>query len=220
MSSKKKSKQNEDISADNLSDADEILTADSPQNTAENPTSENVKSDAGKHATEADKATPEQQYSDENEAEIDEIAALKQEIAHLNDTLLRRMAEFDNVKKRMLRERMILLEDAKFEALKSFLPINDDLQRTLKASDGQEIPVSFLQGVQLVAEKFEKVLESNGVVEINEENVPFDVNLHDALMRRPADDPKTPSDTVLQVLEPGYKAGEKVIRHAKVIVSE
>mgnify|MGYP003717397391 CR=1 FL=1 len=68
--------------------------------------------------------------------------------------------------------------------------------------------------------KFEDILAKHGIEKIDETNVPFDVNLHDALLRQPATDEKTPSDTVLQVLERGYRMGEKVIKHAKVIVSQ
>lgn len=158
--------------------------------------------------------------ANEEAEELDPMEVLQQEVIQLKDTLLRRTAEFDNVKKRMLRERMQLLTDAKIEALKNFLPVNDDLQRTLQAADGQDIPNGFLQGVTMVYEKFGNILKAAGVEEINESGIPFDVNVHDALMRQPAPDDNTPSDTVLQVLEPGYKAGDKVIRHAKVIVSE
>lgn len=150
----------------------------------------------------------------------DPYAALQMEIAHLRDSVLRRTAELENAKKRAIRERLQIFEESKSDALKAFLPINDDLQRSLQAAAGQDIPEAFLQGITLVAEKFSHILESTGIKPINEINVPFNVNLHDALMRRPADDPTTPSDTVLQILETGYKLGDRVIRHAKVIVSE
>lgn len=149
-----------------------------------------------------------------------EITSLKMELDQIKDTLLRRTAEFENAKKRMMRENIRLLDDAKIEALKKFLPVNDDLQRTLIASKDQEIPKAFLDGVTMVAEKFSDLLTHNGVEQINEINVPFDVNLHDAMLRMPAPDDSVDSNTVLQILEAGYKVGDKVIRHAKVIVSE
>jgi molecular chaperone GrpE len=149
-----------------------------------------------------------------------ELASLKMELELSKDTLLRRTAEFENAKKRMIRENIRLLDDAKIEALKKFLPVNDDLQRTLLASKDQEIPKAFLEGVTMVAEKFSSLLSQSGVEQINEINVPFDVNLHDAMLRMPAPDASIDSNTVLQVLEAGYKVGDKVIRHAKVIVSE
>lgn len=148
------------------------------------------------------------------------IEILKSELEIAKDTLLRRTAEFENVKKRMMRERIQLLDDAKIEAVKAFLPVNDDMQRSLGATKEQEIPKAFLDGVTLVAEKFNHVLNSYGVEIISELGVPFDVNLHDAMLKTPSQDPSIESDTVLQVLEAGYKIGEKVIKHAKVIVSE
>ena len=148
------------------------------------------------------------------------IEILKSELEIAKDTLLRRTAEFENVKKRMMRERIQLLDDAKIEAIKAFLPVNDDMQRSLGATKEQEIPKAFLDGVTLVAEKFNHVLNSYGVEIISESGVPFDVNLHDAMLKTPSQDPSIESDTVLQVLEAGYKIGEKVIKHAKVIVSE
>lgn len=167
----------------------------------------------------------------ENETLVDEkdqqmiqlesdLLLAKTELEAAKDTLLRRTAEFENVKKRMMRERIQLIDDAKIEALKAFLPVNDDLQRTLGAAKGQEIPSAFLEGVTLVAEKFGSVLTHYGVETISDAGVPFDVNLHDAMMRIPAPEKGMESNTVVQVLEPGYKLGEKIIRHAKVIVSE
>lgn len=149
-----------------------------------------------------------------------DLLLVKSELEVAKDTLLRRTAEFENVKKRMLRERLQLIDDAKIEALKAFLPVNDDLQRTLGATKGQDIPAAFLEGVMLVAEKFGTVLTNYGVETIAESGVPFDVSLHDAMMRIPAPEESMESNTVVQVLEPGYKLGEKIIRHAKVIVSE
>lgn len=145
---------------------------------------------------------------------------LKQEVASKNDQLLRKIAEFENMRKRVERERYATFSLAKAEALNDFLPINDDLQRTIESSKLIAVDESFLKGVNLVAEKFENVLIKNGVEKINEINVPFDVNVHDALLKQPAPNAQTPSGTVLQIFEAGYKLGDRIIRHAKVIVSE
>lgn len=149
-----------------------------------------------------------------------EIDGLKQEVASKNDQLLRKVAEFENMRKRVERERFMTFTLAKTEALNEFLPINDDLQRTIESSKQISVDEGFLKGVSLVAEKFENVLIKNGIEKINEINIPFDVNLHDALLKQPAPNAETPSGTVLQIFEPGYKLGDRIIRHAKVIVSE
>lgn len=148
------------------------------------------------------------------------IEELEQELSSMKDTMLRKAAELDNVRKRVQRERIQLFEEAKAGALEDFMPIADDLLRTLKAAEESKIEDSFLEGVQLVADKFKNVLEKHGVERIDETGVPFDVNLHDAMMKQPAPDEETGSDVVLQVLESGYKIGNRTIRHAKVIVSE
>ncbi|SMO45772.1 nucleotide exchange factor GrpE [Gracilimonas mengyeensis] len=154
---------------------------------------------------------------DEKDARIEE---LEEELASAKDGMLRKAAELENVRKRVKRERVQLFEEAKAGALEDFMPIADDLIRTLKAAEESEIENSFLEGVQMVADKFKNVLEKHGVERIDETGVPFDVNLHDAMMKQAAPDGDTPSDTVLQVLESGYKIGDRTIRHAKVIVSE
>ncbi|HBQ59168.1 MAG TPA: nucleotide exchange factor GrpE [Balneolaceae bacterium] len=173
---------------------------------------------------ETEKAAQEIESEQELESEKDEkdirIEELENELASTKDSLLRKAAELDNVRKRVQRERVQLFEEAKAGALEDFMPIADDLIRTLKAAEESKIENSFLEGVQLVADKFKNVLEKHGVERIDETGVPFDVNLHDAMMKQAAPDEDTDSDVVLQILENGYKIGNRTIRHAKVIVSE
>ena len=160
----------------------------------------------------------------DQEQQVDEqtmqIQALEQEVATLKDSLLRKAAELENVRKRVQRERVALFEEAKVSALEDFLVVNDDLLRTLDASIKMEVDASFLDGLKLVANKFSEIFSKNNIETIDAIDVPFDVNLHDALLRQPAPNDKTPSNTVLQILERGYKMGNKTITHAKVIVSE
>jgi molecular chaperone GrpE len=149
-----------------------------------------------------------------------ELEELQQELAKVNDALLRKTAELDNYRKRVQRERSKTFEIAKARALEDFLSINDDLTRTLEASEELDVNQTFLEGVELVADKFQEILKQDGVQRIDEKGVPFDVDLHDAMMRRKPDDESIPSDTILDVIENGYKIGDRTIRHAKVIVSE
>lgn len=158
-------------------------------------------------------------------ADIDALAAenerLREEIEKQKQQVLRKVAEFENIKKRTQRERTQLFTDAKIKAVEDFLPVYDDLARSLASENVPEsVPESFLNGLKMVHAKFESTMKQYGIEAINETGVPFDVNLHDALLRQPAPDKKTGSDVVLQVLEPGYRMGDKVVRHAKVIVSE
>ena len=150
----------------------------------------------------------------------EQIEALQDEIQQVKETQLRKAAEMENMRKRLERERALTFENARRSAVESFLPVNDDLLRTLKAMEEGGAESTYVDGIQMVANKFEVVLQKYGVERIDEENVPFDVDLHDAMLRQKPEDDSVESGTVLQVLENGYKIGDRTIRHAKVIVSE
>lgn len=149
-----------------------------------------------------------------------QIEQLEREASQARDAHLRKAAELENYRKRVQKERTQVYETAKANALQDFLSINDDLRRTLKASEELEVDQTFLDGVNLVASKFEEVLKKHGVERIDEKMVPFDVDLHDAMMRQKPEDESIESDVVLDVIENGYRIGNRTIRHAKVIVSE
>lgn len=148
------------------------------------------------------------------------INELEEELERVKDSQLRKAAEMDNMRKRLHREREQIFQTAREAALEAFLPINDDLVRTLQAMKENEADSSYVAGVQLIANKFEDVLEKHNVTRIDETGVPFDVDLHDAMLRQKPEDDSIESGTVLQVLENGYRIGDKTLRHAKVIVSE
>lgn len=168
------------------------------------------------------------QYEDFNADELrkilvardQEVQKLEQELAEAKDSHLRKAAELENYRKRVQRERSQVYEKAKANALDDFLEINDDLQRTLKAAEDLDVNDTLMDGVNLVSSKFKEVLNKYGVERIDEEGVPFNVDLHDAMMRQKAEDDSIGSDVVLNVVESGYRMGDRTIRHAKVIVSE
>lgn len=149
-----------------------------------------------------------------------QVEELEQELTEAKDSHLRKAAELENYRKRVQRERSQVYETAKANALEDFLEINDDLQRTLQAAEELEVNTTFMDGVLLVANKFKEVLEKYGVERIDEEGVPFNVDFHDAMMRQKPEDDSIDSDVVLNVIESGYRIGDRTIRHAKVIVSE
>ncbi len=202
------------MSADNIKEAEEKVQEASVE------TEEEIQNDPMSETSEGEVS----RGSEDSEVEKDEqtllIEKLEKELSDAKDSLLRKAAELENVRKRVQRERIALFEDAKVAALEEFLPISEDMKRALDASESSKIEDSFLEGMKLVANKFEEVLSKYGVEAIDQTGVPFDVNLHDAMLRQPAPEKKTKSDTVLQVLENGYRIGNKVIKHAKVIVSE
>ncbi|MCK9281219.1 MAG: nucleotide exchange factor GrpE [Melioribacteraceae bacterium] len=163
--------------------------------------------------------------SDNNEMENEtgndlqkKIEELEKANFDLKDTLLRRVADFENYKRRVNEEQKSFLSFANESLLLNILPVYDDLERSLEHADEQANYESIKKGLQLVFDKFTKVLEGQGIAKIAEKGDPFDFNLHDALMQKPDD--SVPPHTVLEVLEKGYKLRDKVIRHAKVIVSQ
>ncbi|MEX0823532.1 MAG: nucleotide exchange factor GrpE [Balneolaceae bacterium] len=148
------------------------------------------------------------------------IQELEEEIERLKDAQLRKSAEMDNMRKRLQRDREQIYRTSREAALEAFLPINDDLIRTLQSLKESNASSSYLDGIKLIADKFEDVLQKHSIERIDETGVPFDVDLHDAMLRQKPKDDSIESGTVLQVVENGYKMGDKTLRHAKVIVSE
>lgn len=153
-------------------------------------------------------------------ARDEKLDELERELADAKEAHLRKAAELENYRKRVQRERSQVFETAKAKAIEDFLEVNDDLQRTLEAAEDLDVNETFMDGVLLVANKFKEVLDKHGVERIDEEGVPFDVDLHDAMMRQKPEDDSIESDMVLNVVESGYRMGDRTIRHAKVIVSE
>lgn len=145
------------------------------------------------------------------------IEQLEKQVAELKDSLLRRVAEFENYKRRNETEQMNLLKYAAEPFIKQILTIYDDLERSLSHIEDQNSFESVKKGLTLVFEKFSKTLDLQGVKKIEAKGEPFDVHLHEALMQQPV--PNVAPHIVLDVIEPGYFYKDKVIRHAKVIVS-
>lgn len=154
------------------------------------------------------------------EEQQSKIVSLENEIEQIKENHLRKAAEMENMKKRLQRERQQYFQVAKENAMLDFLPISDDLLRTLQAMKEGGAHDAYIDGVELVATKFDEVLTKHDVERIDQTGVPFDVDLHDAMMRQKSDDESVESGTVLQVIENGYRIGDKTLRHAKVIVSE
>lgn len=148
------------------------------------------------------------------------IIGLESEIEQMRENHLRKAAEMENMKKRLQRERQQFFQMAKENAIMDFLPISDDLLRTLDAMKQGGAHDAYIDGIELVAGKFDEVLTKYDVERIDKTGVTFDVDLHDAMMRQKPKDDSIESGTVLQVIENGYRMGDKTLRHAKVIVSE
>jgi molecular chaperone GrpE len=138
-------------------------------------------------------------------------------IETLRDQLLRKAAEFENYKRRSEGEFLSLIRTANESLLLSLLPVLDDLNRSLASGKDPQSHDAFFAGVDMIRAKFLKVLEKNGVVPFPSTGKPFDVGYHDALMQLARTD--VDPGTVIQEVDPGYLMHDRVLRHAKVIVS-
>lgn len=147
----------------------------------------------------------------------EQLEAAKKEVEQYKDKYLRAVAEFDNYRKRTLKEKAELLLNGSEKAVCAFLPILDDFERAI--ADKTEDVNAIKEGVQIIFNKFNKTLESLGVRKIETEGKDFDVNFHEAVAMVPGmgDDKK---GKVIDCVQTGYQLNDKVIRHAKVAVGQ
>ncbi len=185
---------------------------------AEEPEKEII-NDTAQQEQEANQQTENQTTEEEGDKIADEIAELTQKCSDLNDKNLRLMAEFDNYRKRTLKERSDLVKTAGENILSSMLPLVDDFERALKAMETAEDIVAVKEGVDLIYGKFIAFLLQNGVKAIPTENEVFDTDLHEAITTFPAptEDLK---GKIIDCASKGYTLNEKVIRFSKVVVGE
>lgn len=160
----------------------------------------------------------EESNSEEENFEENKIEQLEQQINDLKDTLLRKAAEFENYKRRSEKEKESLLEYAAESFIVKMLQIYDDLGRSLQHTEKGDNNDSIKEGIKMVYDKFTKTLDAQGVKKIEAKGTPFDFNLHEALLRQPVEGVEP--DTVIEEVEAGYLYKDKVIRHAKVVVSQ
>ncbi len=157
--------------------------------------------------------------TDENEKEEKQVsvAELQEKISSLQDTLLRKVAEFENYKRRTENDQLNLLKYAAESFILKVLPIYDDLQRSLSHLGDSNLD-SIKEGLKLVLDKFTKSLDDQGIKKIDVVGKEFDVDYHEALLQQPSEN--FHANIVMEEIEPGYLYKDKVIKHSKVIVSK
>ena len=158
--------------------------------------------------------------SDSNESdEKSPLEKAQEPNDELKDKYLRSVAEFDNYRKRTLKEKAELILNGSEKAVGAVLPILDDMERAIANGEKTDDPQVLREGISLIYAKFQKVLESLGVKEIETADADFDTDVHEAIAMVPGmgDDKK---GKVLDCVQKGYKLNEKVIRHAKVAVGQ
>ena len=149
-----------------------------------------------------------------DDAEVVELEALRAENEELIDTVQRVMAEFDNYRKRAARDQESLVARAGERIVKELLPILDDLERALEAAESHE-EAKLEEGVKLVHRQLEQLLEREGLAPVATDGK-FDPNVHEALLSQPS---AADEGSVIQVLQKGYRLGDRVLRPARVVVA-
>jgi len=148
-----------------------------------------------------------------------DVRAIDEKLAEMQDKYLRLSAEFDNYRKRTLREKIELSKYAGENLLLSFLPIMDDFERALKHMDSTTDCIALKDGIDIMYVKFSDFLKQNGIKEIESLNTNFNVDLHEAVAKVPVQE-EDKKGKVVDVVLKGYYLQDKVLRFAKVIVGE
>ena len=160
-----------------------------------------------------------EKVSDQQEEEKDPLAEAQKESTEWKDKYMRLSAEFDNYRKRTLKEKTDLIKVANEDLLKSILPVVDDFERGMSNIAGAKDIDAMKEGMNLIYNKFSEFLKQNGIKEIEAREMEFDLDFHEALTKIPA-----PSDDlkgkVVDVIEKGYLLNDKVIRFSKVVVGD
>ena len=151
------------------------------------------------------------------ETNEDELAKYQADLEKEKDKFLRLFAEFENYKRRTSKERMDLFKTAGQEVMVSLLPVMDDFDRALKELSKSEDKEMF-KGVELISNKFKETLKNKGLEQVEvEPGDTFDAEVHDAITQIPAPDKKM-KGKIIDVVEKGFKLGDRIIRHPKVVV--
>ena len=184
-----------------------------PEETQEN---QNTKNNAGEQANET---VQEENNNNKQSTDTDKTAEYEATIADLKDKYLRQAAEFDNYRKRVLKEKSELIQNGGESVISSLLPIIDDFERALQNMKKSDDTAALKEGVELIYQKFMKTLESNGLKTIETKEADLNTDFHEAVAMIPAPNDES-KGKVVDCVQKGYKLNDKVIRHAKVAVGQ
>ena len=202
-------------------ETENIKNEESVKNAAEENNQKSNDNEAQKEAKtcETDSSESSETVKDNAAEEKDPLDTALEEIAQLKDKYLRSVAEFDNYRKRTLKEKAELILNGSEKAVLAILPVIDDMERALANAEKTEDPKVLKEGMELIYQKINKIMESLGVKKIKTNDADFDTNYHEAVAMVPGmgDDKK---GKVLDCVQTGYTLNDKVIRHAKVAVGQ
>lgn len=199
----KKQKQDEALNAEatDAQNHEEVLVAENEQESVENQ-----------------EDTPEVELTTEEKLQH-EMAELQQQNAELKDKYMRLLAEFDNFKKRTIKEKIEFMRTAAQDTMTALLPVLDDFDRAKKNADDENSVEQFSEGVELVYNKLHSVLKQSGLEPMETDGESFDAEFHEALTEIPAPTEEM-KGKIIDTIERGYKLKDKIIRHAKVVVGK
>lgn len=192
---------------------DNEVSDDSRARTEQAGDKETTSDGTGENQASVDEQTPDEPA----EPEKDPLEEAREQVASLKDKLLRTIAEFENYKKRTIKEKMELIQNGGAKTVSALLPVLDDFERAV--ADKSEDPKAIKEGTQMILNKFVKTLESIGVKQIDAVGEDFNTDYHEAVAMVPgAEDDK--KGKVIDCVQTGYTMNDKVIRHAKVAVGQ
>ena len=213
--------QEKNIKVEDGNAQEQVLNENAEQNATQNEN--NAEANAEEKAAGTDNESAKADNKAENadnkaeNAEVDPLTKAQQEVEELKKTLLYKTAEFENYRKRTMKEKADLILNGGEKTISAILPVLDDFERAL--ADKSEDPKVIKEGVQMIFNKFVKTLEGLGVKKIETADKDFDVDFHEAIAMVPGmgDDKK---GKVIDCVQTGYTLNDKVIRHAKVAVGQ
>lgn len=194
-----------------MSEKDKEFQEEAVKEAAGNTIEENTEGENGTSQEEPELSTEERLQNELDEA--------NEKIATLEDKYIRQVAEFDNYRKRTMKEKAELIKNGGERAIESILPVLDDFERALSNLSKDESAAEVMTGVELIYNKFVNILKQNGLQKMETEGVDFDTDYHEAIAMIPAPSEEL-KGKVLDCVQAGYILNDKVIRHAKVAVGE
>jgi len=150
---------------------------------------------------------------------VSDVKSSEEKLAEMQDKYIRLSAEFDNYRKRTLREKMELSKYAAEDLLRKIIPLMDDFERALAHMDSATDCAAMKDGIDLIYNKFSDFLKQNGIKEIESMNIGFNVDLHEAIAKVPVEEDEK-KGKIVDVVQKGYYIQDKVLRHSKVVVGE
>lgn len=168
--------------------------------------------------TENNAEGPENTATNAENTSVSEVEQLKQQVSELNDKYLRLYSEFDNYRKRTIKEKSELIKTASEDVFKAILPVIDDLERAIKANETNNDPASIKEGIVLISNKMKHNTQQKGLTAFESIGLVFSEDTMEAITHIPASD-ESQKGKVVDEVEKGYKLGDKVIRYAKVVVA-